>query len=219
MSTITKHNSTKKLLENLIREQLKVILSEQELDDVASDIGADLDLGVDELDAPDTDDAAAPDDADAAGGLEGDDAGGEGLGGDDAEGGGLDDAGGDDAGMDFGGGGMGGGFGGGGSGGGGMDDLGGGDDSESGDDSEEADGESSEPEQPETPEAGVLEDVKKAMDETTNPQILLNVAKASIQKYFDSFEQAQTLIQMFQQEQDSTLQDVGRRLSAFLKGF
>lgn len=210
MSTKT----TKQLLETLIREQLKIVLSEQELDDVASDISADLDLGVDELDTPD-DPTEAPDDA-----LGGDDAGAaeDGLGGEGDDGAGLDDGGDmDGGGMDFGGGGMGGGgFGGGG----GMDDLGGGGDAGGeGDDSEEEDDASAVPEPPETPEAGVMEDVKAAMDETTNPQILLNIAKASVQKYFDSFEQATSLIQMFQQEQDPTLQDVGRRLSAFLKGF
>lgn len=215
MSTKT----TKQLLETLIREQLKIVLSEQELDDVASDISADLDLGVDELDAPD-DSAEAPDDA-GGDALGGDDAGAaeDGLGGEGDDGAGLDDGGDmDGGGMDFGGGGMGGGgFGGGG--GGGMDDLGGGDAGGEGDDSEEEDDASAVPEPPETPEAGVMEDVKAAMDETTNPQVLLNIAKASVQKYFDSFEQATSLIQMFQQEQDPTLQDVGRRLSAFLKGF
>lgn len=202
------------MVEHYVRE----ILSEQELtDDLSGDDSGggdlDLDLGGDELDAegegPELDLGLDSEDGADADGLDGGAEGGDlegGLEGDDAFGGG----------MDFGGGGGGlGGLGGGG-GFGGDDDLGG--DSEGSEDSDSEE----EPEEdkiPDDPNQGVLDDVKSALEQTQNVQTLLNVAKSSIQKYFNSFEEANQVLTLMNQEQDPLLQDVAKRLQMFLTGF
>lgn len=212
---------THNLLRTLIKEEVKRILREQEeeLDlsgggDSEVDLGGDdLDLGGGELDDPT---AEGGDDlgGDLEGGEDGADLGADGEGLDGAEG----DLGGD---MDFGGGGGGmGGFGGGGGGGGlGGDDSGGlgGDGEESGD----GDGEA-EPEEdavPDEPNQGVVDDVKEALEQTQDVQTLLNVAKSSVQKYFDSFAEAGQVLELLKQEEDPILQDVAKRLQMFLTGF
>lgn len=207
---------TTKNLKVLIEHYVREILLEQELTDDAppaddSDLGGDLDLdlGGGDLDAEGGDDL----DLDAEGGdLEGgDDAGG------DLEGGDL--GGGDDLGMDFGGGGGGlGGLGGGGGGGLGGDDLGG----DSGGDSEDGTEEEPAPEEdviPDDPNQGVVDDVKSALEQTQNVQTLLNVAKSSIQKYFNSFEEASQVLTLMNQDENPLIQDVAKRLQMFLTGF
>lgn len=201
---------TTNLLRKLIAEQVKAVLKEQEddsesldLDFSGSDDLGDLDLGADELDIEGGDDLTGGDDLE---GLEGDSELGE-----------LEDDG--DFGGDFGGGG--GGFGGFGGGGGGGDF--GGDDSDFDEDSEEGDSENSSEEEegfiPTDPNQGVVEDIKSALEETQDVQPLLNVAKSSIQKYFDSFEQATEVVNLLRQEENLILQDVAKRLNMFLKGF
>lgn len=213
---------TTKNLKVLIEYYVREILSEQELTDdldtSPSDSGGtddlDLDLGGDDLDA---DTEAGTDDLDldgGDGGLEGDTEGGADAG--------LDgDLGGDDLGMDFGSGGGGfGGLGGGGGGGGlGGDDLGGDSGGDSEDGSEEEDAEPEEDKIPDDPNQGVVDDVKSALEQTQNVQTLLNVAKSSIQKYFNSFEEASQVLTLMNQEQDPLIQDVAKRLQMFLTGF
>jgi len=208
-----------KLLRVLITEHVKKILREQEEElDLGGDSGADLggddlDLGGDELDDPT---AEGGDDlgGDSELGEDGGELGGaDGELGDDLEGG--DDFGGD---MDFGGGGGMGGFGGGG---GGVGDLGGDDgglggDEESSDDSEPAPEEDAIPDEP---NQGVVDDVKAALEQTQDVQTLLNVAKSSVQKYFDSFGEAGQVLELLKQEEDPILQDVAKRLQMFLTGF
>ena len=201
-------------LKKLIQEETKKIvatLREQE-EDLGGDL--DLDLGGDALDS----DPGGEDLGDDLGA--GDDLGGDDLGGDadmDLDGEEGDDLGGDDG---FGGGGdFGGGFGGGGGGG----DLGGfGDDDDAGGEGDGEEGEEApEPQDtvPDDPVQGVLDDVYVAMETTMNPQELLNVAKASVQKYFNDFTQAYDVITKLEMEEDPILQQVGERLSMFMKGF
>ena len=205
------------LLKILITEQVKAILREQEEDLAADDAGGgdmDLDLGGGDLDMDMGDGADAGDlggdgDLDMEGGDLGGDAGG--LEGDDLDGGD----------MDMGGGGMGDLGGGGGFGGGGGGDLGGGDDM-GGEDSDTEGEETEEVEDdpiPDDPAQGVVDDVKAALESTQDPQVLLNVAKASVQKYFDTFEEATPILDLLRNDEDPILQDVGKRLGMFLKGF
>lgn len=212
----------KLLIEGYIEKNLSVLLKEQEEDSApepAADTGGsddtgglDLDLGGGELDA-DTGDAGGDLDA---GGEGGDLDLGDGEGGED----GLDGEGGDDlGGDDFGGGG---GFGGGGFGGGGGGGFG--DDSDSDAGGEEGDAGEAEPEEeqegalPTDPIQGTVDDVLAALEQTQNPQDLLNVAKASIQDYFQSFDEAIPVVDQLKAENNKILNDVAQRLSLFLTG-
>lgn len=201
-------NSNKKLKTNLafLIESLVVeILKEQE-DLDTGDGGIDLDLGGGELDVDSSGDGGDLDIGDSDSLEGGDLEGGEDLG---------DDM--DDGGMDFGGGG----FGGGGGGFGGGDDLGDGDGGGDGDESTENEDSAEEDEEsiPENPSQGVVDDIKEALETTENIQTLINVAKSSIQKYFNSFEEAGEVLDLLKQENNPLLNDLSKRLKMFLMGF
>ena len=205
------------LLESIIKEELRLIISEQE-EPAAAAPELDLDLGGGDLDAGGTEDLAGED-----GGLDGVDGDLDGADGDGLDGDGLDIDGEDGEGLDgeddFGGGFGGGGFGGSGGGGGGL----GGDDSEAGGDAEDGDEtEALEDEGviPTDRAQGVVDDVKAALEAgTVAPQDLLNIAKGSTQKYFEDFEEAYDVITKLEMEEDPLLKQVGDRLGLFLRGY
>jgi len=224
-------NKTKNFLQQIIMQETYQVLREQ------AEPALDLDLGGGELDSIEmpADDAEvdldSPDasiDGDTEG-LDGDadDALGDGEDGssDNPEGGGDDSLDGGDDSMDFGGGfgGGGGGFGGGG----GSDLGGGGDDLDSDGDSAPADDGTATPTAPEDPVQGTVEAVKEAQAGTDdaepiqNPQELTAVAKAHIQDKFTNFNDpnVQAVINLMTSDPDQTIQDVGRRLSMFIRGF
>ena len=195
----------KKLILEEVKKAMPILLEQEATDDF--DLGGE-DLGSDDL----GDDGGDMDLGDDGGDMDLGD--GEDMDLGDGEDMDLGDDGGD---MDLGMGGFGGGGGGGGFGGGG-DDMGlGGDEEEGG----EGEAEPTEPQDtiPDDPVQGVIDDLYLAMDTTTNPQDLLNIAKSSVQKYFDDFTQAYDVITKLEMEEDPTLQSVGQRLSMFMNGF
>jgi hypothetical protein len=209
---MAKYQHLNEIIENLVVLEKKSILREQDpppADDVKADDLSDLDAVLDDepgdeggldLDAGDEGDFG-----DAEGGLDLD------AGAEEGEEGDFDDAGGD-----FGGGG--GGFGGGG---GGFGDFGD-DEGEGLEDDEEAAEEETEAaiEEliPEDPVQAIVDEAVAMLEITEDDQEILNSVKASIQKYFENFDEATPVIYELYNTKSPVLLLVARKLLQFLKG-
>lgn len=209
-----KNQELKNLIKNLVIFEMKNILTEQEPPE-EPEVPADDDVSTDDLSDLDT---VLDDEGDVAAGDEGGldlDAGEEGEEGD-LEGGDEGDFGGD------GGTGGDGGFGGGGFGGGGADF--GGDDDFGEEDEEEAAAEdefgADMPEElmPEDPVQEIVDGAIAMLDITGDDQEILNAVKASIQKYFENFDEATPVVYELYNTKSPILLQVARKLLQFLKG-
>lgn len=71
---------------------------------------------------------------------------------------------------------------------------------------------------PDDPVQAVIDDVTSAMELTQNPQDLLNVAKSSIQMYFDNYQDAFSVVDSMRMEEHPIFKDIAMRLSIFIQG-
>lgn len=205
----------KKYIRQLIEEEVSKTLLEQELtpEEPAVDAPAPGATGVD---APEG--GGEEIDVDLGGAEEGLDLGGEeGEGLEGAEGEGLEGEEGEEGAEDFGGGGLGG-FGGGGGfsfGGSGEEGL------EPDSEEEEATATTVGPEDVELPDDPVMkiaDEAVKLLKTTREPDVILKSVKASIQRYFEDFDEATPVIKALWDTEDLALRDVARRLLLFIRG-
>lgn len=73
-------------------------------------------------------------------------------------------------------------------------------------------------EKPTDPVMAIADEATKMLQTTRQPNVILKSVKSSMQKYFDSFEDATPVIKALWDTEDITLRDVAKRLLTFIKG-